>query len=610
MKWLLIMTTFAVVGGLTPFGQPAHAENPSGVDLAQLDGWDIVVPNDGIATEVYAAEEFQRFFAEAGGIRLPIVHRIDRPKRHVLIGPGEVMRGSDVGFAVDDMGPEDLRIVVREGNIAIAGGRPRGTLYGVYTFLEDYLGVRFLTPDHTHVPPVGDTRLVPSVDRVYRPPFANYRGVGYAARGNGVFAVRHRANNLYNDPKFGIRTPFCSPFINIGHSFYRQIPLEQYAEDHPEYFAMWDGKRDNKHVHTHYCLSNPELISIVTKAVVEEIEHPSSAGRANFAVSQNDTIWEYCQCDKCMAIDEAEDSHMGTLLRFVNTIADKVAKAHPSIYIGTLSYGFSRKPPQVTTCRPNVQINLSNIEACQLHAITDSSCPSNVEFMKDLDGWTGICDHLNAWIYCIDFRDHLLPYPNLHTIQPNIQTLVRAGVEGVFAQCSDWPVAEMSDLRHYVISRLVWNPEYDDDVLIQEFITLHYGQAAPAIHRFLDLIHDHYAAAGTHNASCIYGRWDLPVDPFVAQEGLDIFNEALALAQDEETRKRVEKASLCAYRAAIDPVWRLEEDVEIDPALAESMRPLVKEFFRLCDEYGLGGRVEGDRQRLERILGATSGEEG
>ena len=66
------------------------------------------------------------------------------------------MRRSQVGFDVDRFGPEDLRIVIRDGNIAIAGGRPRGTLYGVYTFLEDYLGVRFLTVDHTHVPPLGD----------------------------------------------------------------------------------------------------------------------------------------------------------------------------------------------------------------------------------------------------------------------------------------------------------------------------------------------------------------------------------------------------------------------------------------------------------------------
>ena len=64
--------------------------------------------------------------------------------------------------------------------IAIAGGRPRGTLYGVYTFLEDYLGVRFLTADHTHVPAVGNWRKVGPLDRFYHPPLS-FRWVAYEA---------------------------------------------------------------------------------------------------------------------------------------------------------------------------------------------------------------------------------------------------------------------------------------------------------------------------------------------------------------------------------------------------------------------------------------------
>ena len=128
---------------------------PQAVDLAALNGWNIVVAEDAIQSEIYAAEEFQGLYQRAAGVKLPIVRKIDRPDRHVFIGPDKAMRSSPVGFEVDSLGREELRIVVRDRNIAIAGGRPRGTLYGVYTFVEDYLGVRFLTAEHTHVPPVG-----------------------------------------------------------------------------------------------------------------------------------------------------------------------------------------------------------------------------------------------------------------------------------------------------------------------------------------------------------------------------------------------------------------------------------------------------------------------
>ena len=70
-----------------------------GVDLARLDGWNIVVADDAIASEVYAAEEFQEFFRQASGVKLPIVHKITRWDKHVFIGPGMVMRASQSGSA-------------------------------------------------------------------------------------------------------------------------------------------------------------------------------------------------------------------------------------------------------------------------------------------------------------------------------------------------------------------------------------------------------------------------------------------------------------------------------------------------------------------------------
>src|SRR6185295_8013188 len=117
-----------------------------------------------------AAEEFQQLFKQASGKELPVVHQIDRPNQHVFIGPSALMRENAVGFGTESFGQEDLRIVVRDGNISIAGGRPRGTLYGVYSFLEDYVGVRFLTADDTFVPKVGGWRIIGPVDRTYLPP--------------------------------------------------------------------------------------------------------------------------------------------------------------------------------------------------------------------------------------------------------------------------------------------------------------------------------------------------------------------------------------------------------------------------------------------------------
>ena len=159
------------------------------VDLADLDDWRIVVAPGAIASEEYAAEELRAHLVLAGGPELQILSAPEGPGGHFFIGP-DAASLSPAGFDPADYGPEDLRIVVRPGAVVVAGGRPRGTLYGVYTFLEDYLGVRFVTADHTHVPPLGPERRIEAVDRVYRPPLewrwsdfeSNYARADFAAR--------------------------------------------------------------------------------------------------------------------------------------------------------------------------------------------------------------------------------------------------------------------------------------------------------------------------------------------------------------------------------------------------------------------------------------------
>jgi hypothetical protein len=129
------------------------------------------------------------------------------------------MRAGPLGFDVAEFGPEDLRIICRDDTIVIAGGAPRGTLYGVYTFLEDYVGVRFLTADHTHVPPIGTWKVIPPVDRFYRPPLGMRWSYYGEINRNPVFAARRRVNTVTRDPKLG----GVSGTTNINHSFYRQI---------------------------------------------------------------------------------------------------------------------------------------------------------------------------------------------------------------------------------------------------------------------------------------------------------------------------------------------------------------------------------------------------
>jgi hypothetical protein len=561
--------------------------------------------------------------AAAAGVQLPLRGSAAGSAGHVLIGPGAA--GRDPG----KFGPEDFRIEVGKGRIAIAGGRPRGTLYGVYSFLEDYIGVRFLTADHTHVPRLAGPRVVGPLERTYRPPLSfrwPYFGENVAAP---AFATRMRVNTVTDDARLGGRTPMGL----ISHTFLHYLPSRVYGAEHPEYYALRGGRRLTPFADdfdkTQLCLTNPDVLRIITEKVLANIE--ANPTRKNVSVSQNDNM-NYCECDACRAIDEREGSPMGSLLAFVNAVADEVAKRHPDVKVGTLAYQYSRRPPRTIRPRPNVQVQLCSIECCMIHPISDPVCPLNVEFCRDLAAWGGVCDDIRVWHYNTNFRDYLLPCPNLRVLEPNVRYFVQNNARGLFVQAAGneywarkttWDVsaiaspegavrgAELCDLRNYVIAGLLWDPSRSGRKLVDEFISLHYAEAAGPIRRFIALVHDNAEARGLHR-NCFGRAADYGVDEQITQAGLNAYAEALSLAKSTEVRARVEKASTEAVRAALEPVWFVRKTEDVEASLAERMRPLAKRLFELCDRYGVTnesilGTIEEARGRLGAVLALEPG---
>jgi hypothetical protein len=173
--------------------------------------------------------------------------------------------------------------------------------------------------------------------------------------------------------------------------------------------------------------------------------------------------------------------------------------------------------------------------------------------------------------------------------------------------------AELSDLRNYIMSNLLWDPARNGQALMDEFLDLHYGPAAGPIRRFINLVHDNAASKGLHH-NCFGRAADYGVDEQIVQAGLDAFAEAMALAPDDAVRARVEKASICAYRAAIEPIWHVQDWQEVFPSreglspdVAARMRPLVQRFLELCGKHGVTrpwehATIEDARERLTRAF--------
>ena len=581
------------------------ARSAQRVDLADLiaDQWDIIVAKDASPSEKHAAVEFRNLFGRASGQYL---HILDVPPRsdaigQVFIGPSDALSASNVAVSTRDMGEEDFRIIVRDGNIAIAGGRPRGTLYGVYTFLEDYVGIRFLSSDHTHVPRLAKSRPVGPLDRFHHPPFEYRRSYWAETIEDTRLATRLRINSCspQHPQKYCDHLGGITGRKLINHSFQRQIPTRIYGKDHPEYYALIDGKRrakvpldeDGIGTGTQPCLTNPDVLRIITEAVLHEIK--ASPELANVSVSQNDNH-SYCRCAKCAAIDKREGTGMGSMLTFVNAVAGRVAKHHPNVKVGTLAYMYTQKPPKTIVPRPNVLIQLSSIRCSMIHPMTTPNMKLNGAFYQSLQDWQKICGDIAIWSYNCNFHQYLLPRPGLRVLQPNIRLFAENNTRCVFMEgISNSTGTPFAELRNYVTCRLLWDPKLNARRLIDEFLDLHYGKAAPPIRRFLNLIHDTAEAKAGKEATFVYEAKDYGFDESTARAGIAAFDEALRLADSPAVRARVERASICAYRLAMEDAWlwmwanRQRLDSAKMPApLAARTRKYTKRLFELCNRFG------------------------
>ena len=528
--------------------------------LTALASWEIAAMAGATPAEGYAAEELQRWLARATGQKLPVgAGGGEGPGRIRLVGDG-------------DLGEEQFHLEVKEDGITIRGGRPRGVLYGVYQLLEDCLGLRFLTCDHVHVPAAAE-RTIPCGTCQYEPPLS-FRWSYYRENADRPeFAARLRVNTVTDDERLGGKTGQNL----INHSVDRLVPFDKYGADHPEYYALVEGERDTdrRGGGPQLCVTNPEVVEIAATAAIEQLNaHPE---QRNFSVSQADTD-RYCRCPACEEVNQLEGTPMGSQLTFVNAVAERIEKVHPQVKVGTLAYWYTRKAPKSLRPRANVQIQLCSIECCTVHAIDDDSCAKNREFCRDMEEWSALCDDIWIWNYNTNFSSYDLPFPNLRSIDANVKYFLRNHAKGVFMQANgNGLTGELSDLRNYIIGRLLWDPDASGDQLCREFVKLHYGQAAEPIGAYLDMLHDNAEARGVH-PTCFPKPDEVGLDGEVARKGLAHFERALELAGDDEVRARVEKASIGAHKAMIaTEAWRD----------AGERAEMIDRYAALCRRYGM-----------------------
>lgn len=444
----------------------------------------IVVAPDASEAEQYAAKELAQFLGQITGAEFKVADRENEQASCLFVGPGAA-KWAEAGFSTDGLGAEGIVLRTVGDDLILAGGRPRGTLYAVYTFLEDQLGCRWWSSTDSTIPKK-PTVAIEKLDVRYVPPL-EYRSPFWTDAFDGDWSARNKANGQAH--RLEARHGGKHIYEGFVHTFFPLIPPEKYFADHPEWFSEINGKR--KHEHAQLCLTNEAMRQELVKNLKQNLRNNPQATIAS--VSQNDWYGN-CECAACKAIEQEEESPAGLMLRFVNAVAQDIEKEFPHVALSTLAYQYTRKPPKITKPRPNVIVQLCSIECSFSKPLADER---NKAFRDDIIGWSKISERLYIWDYTTNFRHYFLPHPNLRVLGPNVKFFADHNVAGIFEQGAyTTNGAEMAELRAWVLAKLLWDPTRDGDALINEFIEGYYGPAAPHIKAYLAVTHDAVEAAG------------------------------------------------------------------------------------------------------------------
>ena len=434
----------------------------------------IILPLRANDVEQKSAKELQTYLYRMSNVLLPIVEdSAHETASEFLIGQTNRTQPLLPDFDPATLETDGFTLRTRGGKVLIVGGTKKGTLYGVYALLEDYLGCRMYSATAIDVPRRKIVTL-PTINTT-QVPFIRFREVHYLNAMDRAYSDWHKLHSLSDQQEeWGMWV----------HTFERLVPAREHFETHPEYFSLLGNRRIPN---GQLCLSHPDLLPVLTEALRGLVMKQPAAHY--WSVSQNDNFNE-CQCDSCRAQNARYGASSGTMLAFVN----RVAHAFPDKTISTLAYQYTRAAPRDIAPAANVNIMLCSIECNRSQPI--ASDPRSASFRKDIEDWGKLTDNILMWDYVVQFRNLVSPFPNLRVLQPNIQLFVKNNIRMMFQQGCGANVGEFGELRTYLIAKLLWNPDCNVDSVMNDFLSGYYGAAGKYIRTYIDTMHDALEQSG------------------------------------------------------------------------------------------------------------------
>ena len=231
------------------------------------------------------------------------------------------------------------------------------------------------------------------------------------------------------------------------------------GKDAEKVYATIHGKTDDSQL----CFSSEDMYRQIENYIVDNF---GEKGNSRFVISPDDTPYA-CTCATCTALGNTEKNATPAVTELILHLSQRF----PKHTFFTTSYLTTQ---QVTDKQlpSNVGVIVSAIDYPLRR--TDGKDEQDKKFAEQLDNWKKVTNNIYIWDYINNFDDYLTPFPILKIAQQRLQLFKQHGASGIFFNGSGYSYSSFDEMRTFVLSALLINPELPVDELIKSYFNQEY----------------------------------------------------------------------------------------------------------------------------------------
>ncbi|WP_158560696.1 DUF4838 domain-containing protein [Paenibacillus contaminans] len=353
------------------------------------------------------------------------------------------------------------------GSITIAGPSPLGTEFGVYDFLERYVGVRWLMPGEAgeDVPALSSLSIPSTVVRE-QPAMISRDVVGFMG-----YHTRTADETISSIQLDWAKKNRNNSAINFHHNLYRLFPPSEYLTTHPEFFPHKDGQPRIPALNMGWqpCFTAPGIVEEAVANIIAYFdENPDKISYSLGVIDGDANGGGFCETtDKINSLGVPDMSDI--YYDWVNKVAEGVLQVYPDKYFGLLAYAEVFDPPSFKL-NPRVIPNITD------ERFSWADPRREQEGKQLMDKWMQSAEQV-AWYDYIWGSPYVVPRIFNHQMADYLRYAKEKGVIGYFAEL--YPNFGEGP-KPWLTMKLLWNPDQDEEALAQEWYERAVGEEAAA----------------------------------------------------------------------------------------------------------------------------------